>query len=160
MKSDCASSAIPIPHLCVFVRHFSCFKFFVTLEDWSPPCSSVHGILHARILEWVIKDWTHIFYVSALQVHSLSTEPPGKPLHIILLSSELTSHHSNRMKLCVMRYNFCCCRLGMRGGCESLYPLPAILGDSIESRGIGIWKNTASIPFASILYNFSNTRCT
>ena len=21
--------------------------------DWSPPCSSVHGILQARILEWV-----------------------------------------------------------------------------------------------------------
>ena len=39
--------------------------------DYSPPGSSVHGILQARILEWVaisfsrgssqIRDWTHVF---------------------------------------------------------------------------------------------------
>ena len=41
--------------------------------DYSPPGSSVHGILQARILEWVaisfsrgssqIRDWTHVFCI-------------------------------------------------------------------------------------------------
>ena len=53
---------------------------------WSPPGSSVHGILQARILEWVAfpfsrvssqpRDWT---WVPTLQVDSLLSEPPGKP---------------------------------------------------------------------------------
>ena len=44
--------------------------------DCSPPGSSVHGILWARILDWVSmpssrgssqpRDWTHIFYVSCI----------------------------------------------------------------------------------------------
>ena len=55
--------------------------------DCSPPGSSVHGILQARILEWVAmpssrrssqpRDRTR---VSSLQVDSLPSEPPGKPL--------------------------------------------------------------------------------
>ena len=55
--------------------------------DCSLPGSSVHGILQARILEWVamsfsrdlsdpgIKPRSH-----ALQADSLLSEPPGKPL--------------------------------------------------------------------------------
>ena len=53
--------------------------------DCSPPASSVHGILQARILEWLAipfsrgssqpKDPTQ---VSALQADSLPPEPPGK----------------------------------------------------------------------------------
>ena len=31
----------------------SCVQLFVTPMDWSPPGSSVHGILQVRILEWV-----------------------------------------------------------------------------------------------------------
>ena len=31
----------------------SCIQLFVTPLDYSPPGSSVHGILQARILEWV-----------------------------------------------------------------------------------------------------------
>ena len=44
--------------------------------DYSSPVSSVHGILQARILEWVAvpstkgsfqpKDWTHISYISCI----------------------------------------------------------------------------------------------
>ena len=51
--------------------------------------SSVHGILQARILEWVAmlfsrgssqpRDWTCVSYVSCIGAGSLSTEPPGKP---------------------------------------------------------------------------------
>ena len=47
--------------VCVYtcmLSHFSCVRLFVTLWsltlcDCSPPGSSVHGILQARILEWV-----------------------------------------------------------------------------------------------------------
>ena len=62
--------------------------------DCSPPGSSVHGILQARILKWVpcppaeeLSDpgMEPMSLVSpALQVNSLPTEPPGKPKAIIL----------------------------------------------------------------------------
>ena len=39
-------------HECAsMLSHFSCVQLFV---DCSPPGSSVHGILQARILEWVV----------------------------------------------------------------------------------------------------------
>ena len=54
--------------------------------DGSPPGSSVHGILQARILKWVAipfsrgssqpRDWTRS---PALQANSLPSEPLGKP---------------------------------------------------------------------------------
>ena len=52
--------------------------------DCSPPGSSVHGILQARILDWVaisskgssrLRDWTHI---SCIVGGFFTTEPPGK----------------------------------------------------------------------------------
>ena len=51
--------------------------------DCSPPGLSVHGILQARILEWVAtpRDFSHPGFkpVSpALQADSLPSEPPGK----------------------------------------------------------------------------------
>ena len=66
--------------------------------DCSPPGSSVHGILQARILEWVAisfwggssqpKDWIRVSNPRiesgspALQTCSLPSEPPGKPLMV------------------------------------------------------------------------------
>ena len=58
--------------------------------DYSPPGSSVHRTLQARILEWVaisfsrgssqLRDQNHISYVSCIgQVGSLPLAPPGKP---------------------------------------------------------------------------------
>ena len=54
--------------------------------DCSPPGSTVHGILQARILEWINisfsrgpflpRDWTH---VSCLAGRFFTTEPPRKP---------------------------------------------------------------------------------
>ena len=54
----------------------------------SLPVSSVHGILQARILEWVAipfsresfrtKDQVRVF--PAMEADSLPSEPPGKPL--------------------------------------------------------------------------------
>ena len=54
--------------------------------DYSLPGSSVHGILQARILEWVAIPFPEDLpnagielTSSALQVDSLLSEPPGKP---------------------------------------------------------------------------------
>ena len=35
------------------LSHFSCVQLFETLRDCTPPGCSAHGILQARILEWV-----------------------------------------------------------------------------------------------------------
>ena len=84
-----------------FIHHFLCLFFrglytsvlcakpiqlCLTLcnpMDCSPPSSSIHGILQARILEWVAmpssrrysqpRDWTHIFYVSYIGSRVLNT---------------------------------------------------------------------------------------
>ena len=55
------------------LSHFSHVRLFATPSDCSPPGSSIHGILQARILEWVAisfskgssqpRDWTHVSYV-------------------------------------------------------------------------------------------------
>ena len=58
--------------------------------DCSPPGSSVHGMLQARILEWLAmpfsrgssgpRDGTHISYVSCIGKQVLlPLVPPGKP---------------------------------------------------------------------------------
>ena len=57
--------------------------------DYSPPGSSVHMILQARILEWVAmpfsrgspqtQDWTHVSYVSCTGKSYLPLMLPGKP---------------------------------------------------------------------------------
>ena len=56
------------------------------LMDCSPPGSSVHGILQARILEWVAMPFSRgsswprdQTWSPALQADSLPSEPPGKP---------------------------------------------------------------------------------
>ena len=56
--------------------------------DYSPPGSSVHGILQARILEWVaisssgdLPDPGIEPGSSSLQADSLPSEPPGKPIN-------------------------------------------------------------------------------
>ena len=38
---------------CVHAKPLSCIRLFATLWTVAPPGSSVHGILQARILEWV-----------------------------------------------------------------------------------------------------------
>ena len=58
-------------------------------RDCSLPSSSIHGILQARILEWVAipffrgsswpRDWTHISSASCISGRFFTTKPPGKP---------------------------------------------------------------------------------
>ena len=67
--------------------------------DYSLPDSSVHGILQARILEWVAisfsrgspqpRDQTCISYVSCIAGGFFTTESPGKP----------SLHYSSALKM-------------------------------------------------------------
>ena len=71
-------------NLCYVLSCFSRVQLFATPWDCSPPASSVHGILQARILEWVAiyffrgssqpRDWT---CVSCLADGFFTNEPPG-----------------------------------------------------------------------------------
>ena len=73
----CARSLQPFPTLC-------------DPMDCSPPSSSVHGILQARILEWVavpssresswLRDQTYLSCGSCMAGRFFISEPPGKPL--------------------------------------------------------------------------------
>ena len=79
--------------------------------DSSPPGSSVHGIIQARILEWAAisfsrlssqpRDWTHVSYTAG---GSFTSEPCGKFRHIktcVLLALFLwrTLTHDYRLKI-------------------------------------------------------------
>ena len=75
------------------ISRFSCVWLFVTPKsrpmDCSPPGSSDHGILRARILEWVAmpssrgscwpRNWTHVSCVSCIAGGLFTAEPPKKP---------------------------------------------------------------------------------
>ena len=83
------------------VTHFSCIQLFCDPMHCRLPGSSVHGILQARILEWVAnfsrgsswpRDWPGSL---ALQADSLPSEPPGKPhirTSVQFSSVQLLSH--------------------------------------------------------------------
>ena len=68
--------------------------------DGSPPGSSVHGILQARILEWVAmpsssgspqpRDRTHVSYIYLhWPAGSLPAAPPGDPSHTLMFFTTL-----------------------------------------------------------------------
>ena len=72
-STKCMSSCINILSVCLSAQ--SCMTLY-THMDYSLPGSSVHGILQAKILEWVVdssskgssqpRDQSHIFYVSCI----------------------------------------------------------------------------------------------
>ena len=78
--------------VCVCVSHSICPAVYDPMDS-SPPGSSVHGILQARILEWVVINlFQRIFLTpgiepkaSVLQADSLPSEPPGKPKCVLNL---------------------------------------------------------------------------
>ena len=75
--------------LCVHAKTLHLCSTLCNPVDCSPPGFSVHGILQARILEWVAmsssrgyswpRDWT-LFYLLHWQVGSLPLVSPGKSL--------------------------------------------------------------------------------
>ena len=80
--------------VCVCVQSLQSSQTLCDSMDCSLPGPSVHGILQARILEWVTmpssresswsRDQTCISASSALQANSLPTETPGKPIYICI----------------------------------------------------------------------------
>ena len=83
-----------------------CAQVCLTLCDpmnCSPSGSSAHGILQARILEWVTvpsssglsrpRDQTRVSCISSLAGRSFTTEPPGKPkiVNLILFNANLVA---------------------------------------------------------------------
>ena len=67
------------------VRVLSCVQLFCDPMNCSPPCSSIHGILQARILEWVATPssrgpfWpSDQTYVSALADRCFTTSATGE----------------------------------------------------------------------------------
>ena len=89
--------SLPLSHLASITK--SCLTLCDPMDN-SPPGSSVHGILEARILEWVAIKLTSLMS-SALAGGFFTTEPPGKPLeysqdwhfqHLHFISGRVQSH--------------------------------------------------------------------
>ena len=59
--NPCFPSFTKLPSLCVLVSQ-SCLTLCNSM-DWSLPGSSVHGILQARILEWVAISFSVAFFI-------------------------------------------------------------------------------------------------
>ena len=88
-----ATMMLPIVTVpCVYAKSLQLCPTFCEPMDHSLPGSSVHGILQARILEWVAmpssrdssrpRDWTQVsFLLLHWQTGSLPLVPPGKPCH-------------------------------------------------------------------------------
>ena len=78
---------VPKISLCVCAKPLQLCPTLCNPMDYSPPGSSVHGILQARILEWVAisfsrgsswpRNWTHVSCLLHWQVGSLLLAPPG-----------------------------------------------------------------------------------
>ena len=75
--------------LCVVYQSLSRVRLFVT--PWtSQPGSSVHGILQARVLEWVAMPFLQGNLPDpgieptclSLEADTLPSEPPGKPIRL------------------------------------------------------------------------------
>ena len=86
--------------------------------DYSPPGSSVHGFLQARVLEWVAipfsrgssNPWMEpASPVSpTLQADSLLSEPPGNPLNEYLIQ---LSAHNIFSTYALLLTPFCRCKM-------------------------------------------------
>ena len=84
---DCLSHCFEL----LLFQLLSHVQFFCDPMDYSPPGSSVHGILQARILEWVaisfprdLPDPGIKLGSPALQEDSSPSEPPGKPSPLLV----------------------------------------------------------------------------
>ena len=74
----------------VKMKSLSCVRLFVTPMDCSPPCSSVHGIFQARVVEWVAisfsrgsswpRDRTQVSRIVSKTLYRLSHQ--GSPVNI------------------------------------------------------------------------------
>ena len=112
--------------------------------DCSPPGSSVHGILWARILEWVAMPSSRILNLQLLWLlhyrQILTTEPQGKPktyciyihfnIYLILKLNTLKSIHFN------IHYSFGCYWIGFYTDDKKYWQLEENVSDSIFKTNI------------------------
>ena len=78
-----------VGYVCVNAKSIQLCPTLCDPMDYSSPGSSVHGILQAKILEWVAmpssrgssqpRDWTHASCGSYVAGRSFTAEPLGKP---------------------------------------------------------------------------------
>ena len=75
----------------LLLSHFSCVQLHDPIDN-SPPGSSVHGILQARILEWAAVSFSNAcMHAKSLQscltlCDPMDSSPPGSSVHRILLA--------------------------------------------------------------------------
>ena len=97
-------SAVP----CCGAKSLQLYSTLCDLMDCSLSCSSVHGILQARILEWIaisssrgssqLRDWTRVPWVSCIVGGFFTTEPPG--LHIQCSAAAAAKSLQSYLTLC------------------------------------------------------------
>ena len=105
-----SSFATAVECVCVCAQWFQSCLNLCNPMDCSPPGSSVHGILQARILEWVAmpssrgssgpRDQT---WISCTAGRFFTTEPPRKPAYCRVSSVQLS-----RVQLCVTPWTAAC----------------------------------------------------
>ena len=89
---------------CVHAKSFQSCLTLCDPMDRNLPGSSVHGILQARILEWVLQGFfraqgsnLNILSLQHWQVVPLPLMPPGKPLHLTTKTLQLRPTLCNPM---------------------------------------------------------------
>ena len=98
--------------VCVHAKSLQSCPTLCNPMDCSPPGSSVHGILHARVLEWVAMPSSkgilptrrlnlHLFHLLRWQAGSLPIAPPGKPFKIKIWLLLLLLSRFSRAQFCV-----------------------------------------------------------
>ena len=94
MDRLCLGNSYPPFSMCVCAKSLQSCLTLCNPVDHSLPGSSIHGILEARILEWVAMEWvvmpssrgssrprdqTHVSCLLHWQASSLPLVPPGRP---------------------------------------------------------------------------------
>ena len=100
-------------YACVHAKLLHSCLTLCDAMDYSPPGSSVHGILQARILEWVAtlssrgssqpRDQSHVSFVSLTLTGGFHLVLPGKPLYTGVEAKEF----SVSKKLRLLQIEFC-----------------------------------------------------
>ena len=104
----CSPSPLGLCPACLCAKLLQSCLTFCNPMDCSPSGSSVHGILQARILEWVAmtssrgssqpRGWTHVSCVSCIG-SSLPLAPPGNSLVFVLESPFPWYGHSHSYRM-------------------------------------------------------------
>ena len=90
---ECPQQRLEAAHVpwCVCAKSLQLCLTLCNPMNYCPPGSSVHGILQARILEWVSvsssrgssqpRDWTCVSYISSTFVSWKLSQPVSLPIH-------------------------------------------------------------------------------